>query len=284
LGWVGGDRTLKHDIRVIPGGQCWIWQQGNTKPKQKAYFPPFLLAHQRQKAFRKSDIKQPHDSFIRHEVLVLTKFYLQRFVEEAIDECIAPQDVPDVFYMYDRVRRWAGTNARKGISTGDRFSLLCTRSFVKGAFTIPALHRYSESLHYELIRLLVPDLHSVPFVKTFWCPQYPIINLFCQTTAQSVLTPSLKRTLRRVIQRRVIRLNSNNNSSKIPVFDQAAWLESKLAWIRELCLDQPGSELWNFVDKPTFERITSATANQVDRRPNVHRLYDVATLFYYALT
>jgi hypothetical protein len=160
LGWVGGDRTLKHDIRVIPGGQCWIWQQGNTKPKQKAYFPPFLLAHQRQKAFRKSDIKQPHDSFIRHEVLVLTKFYLQRFVEEAIDECIAPQDVPDVFYMYDRVRRLAGTNARKGISTGDRFSLLCTRSFVKGAFTIPALHRYSESLHYAHKS---PHLSYTPF-------------------------------------------------------------------------------------------------------------------------
>ena len=444
IGWVGGDRTLKHDIRVIPGGQRWIWQQGNAEPEQKPYFSPSGLTHQRERVLRKADVErlaeelketchilaknygdlkcaltggrdsrllasvligagipanyytsgapssadveigthiaktfnlphtvnyqtannvlnewesacwrlinqhdgmislwqiadvlgnpshiehlnvnmwgiggeiargfysepeifvfrygkeamqqflikrlkfeQAHDSLISRKVLILTKSYLQRFVERAIDEGIPPLDVPDVFYMHDRVRRWAGSNARKGISTGDRFSLLCTRSFVQAAFTIPALHRYSESLHYELIKLLVPELHSVPFEKGPWRSQQPIINLIYRTVAQKILAPSLKRTLRRVIRRRVTLLKSNKNSSEIPVFDRTAWLESKLAWIRELCLDQPDSELWDFVDKPTFERITSATVSQLDRRPHVHRLYDVATLFYYART
>ena len=36
--WVGEDRTLREGVRVVPGGQRWVWRRGESVPDTRAYF------------------------------------------------------------------------------------------------------------------------------------------------------------------------------------------------------------------------------------------------------
>jgi asparagine synthase (glutamine-hydrolysing) len=39
IGWAGGDRTLRRDIRAIPAAQRWTWQAGSESPTCRTYAP-----------------------------------------------------------------------------------------------------------------------------------------------------------------------------------------------------------------------------------------------------
>jgi hypothetical protein len=68
---------------------------------------------------------------------------------------------------------------------------------------------------------------------------------------------------------------------KPPVYDRLNWFEAKREQIQEMCLDQDNSSLWDFVDRPMFERIMSSDADLADRSHYLGGLYNIATLFYY---
>jgi asparagine synthase (glutamine-hydrolysing) len=65
MGWVGGDRTLRTDIRTIPGGQRWTWRKGNREPKQDTYYPASRLALQPQRSLDRPFIKQLANNLMR---------------------------------------------------------------------------------------------------------------------------------------------------------------------------------------------------------------------------
>ena len=46
-GWAGSDRTLRRDIRVMPAGQHWRWDQEASEPSRKTYFQRASLSTQR---------------------------------------------------------------------------------------------------------------------------------------------------------------------------------------------------------------------------------------------
>jgi asparagine synthase (glutamine-hydrolysing) len=218
-----------------------------------------------------------HGGLIRRDAIALAQTYIRRFVEEVIDQGFDPLDVPDIFYALERVRRWAGSNNRKSRPASDRFSPFCTKAFVKAAFAIPALHRCSEPLHYALIRLLVPELHSLPFGKRPWRSQRPLISIVCMAADKKI------QRVRSGISNRIFRQQSAKSNREVG-FDRVAWLEAKSSWLRELCLDQSDTLLWDFVDRSLFERVTSKDTNVADRHGCILGLYNAATLFQYALT
>jgi asparagine synthase (glutamine-hydrolysing) len=234
-------------------------------------FPHGLEGIQR---FLSKRLVKDHRRLIRHEATALAQTYLQQFVEEVVAEDFVPLDVPDVFYTYERVRRWAGSNARKGRPISDRFSPFCSRPFLEAAFAMPAQHRYSESLHYELIRLLVPDLHRFPFAKEPWPSQQPLMNIVRSLAEGAV---------RKVYGGIHYRLFPSNLKKPIqpPSWDHSAWLEAMCPRLRELCLDHANSSLWDFVDRSVFQRVISNVTDAVERRRYIGGLYNVATLFYY---
>lgn len=47
IGWPTGDRTLRRDIRVIPGGECWTWAHGAEGPAERSYFSAEALVRAR---------------------------------------------------------------------------------------------------------------------------------------------------------------------------------------------------------------------------------------------
>jgi len=437
VGWVGGDRTLRRDVRVIPGGEHWQWQRDSIEPRREAYYPLSKPASQRRRRppLARQDVEQladeltvscrnlsrdfgelecpltggrdsrliaallingtiparyytdgepsskdvqigtaiarafglPHrthhktakhvaegwdtaswqlirqtdgmvslwqmadvldqppridrlgvrlwgfggeigrayfseprifvrcrsveamqhymvsrftkdfDGLIHEEAMELARSYLRSFVERAVDAGFSPLDVPDVFCIYDCLRRWGGANARKALPASDLFAPLCTRPFLEAAFSMSALYRYSEPLHYELTQLLVPQLHGFPSEKGPWRSQNPLWNVAKWMAGWP---------LRKVPAR--IRSRFARRESKQPVqaeaFDRPAWLEAQRSALRELCLDQSNSGLWSFVDRSVFERITSPAADPAERHRRVYGLLSVATLFHYALT
>ena len=208
---------------------------------------------------------------LHQESIVMMKKYLQSFVQQVIEEGFSPIDVPDVFYTYERVRRWAGINISAN-QNKDVFAPFCIRPFIETAFSISVQRRYSESLHYQLLYYLVPELHSFPFAKK-WPHQQPQINitlelkkLFSRFLSQKLGT-RVGMPMKRVV---------TNETVKWP------WFEANRSLIRELCFDQSNSLLWDFVDRSKFERITSIDIKPSERQRFQRILWDLTTLFQYA--
>ena len=218
-----------------------------------------------------------NQALFHQETIVILQKYLKEFVQQVIDEGFSPVSVPDVFHAYEQVRRWVGIHISAQQSAHrDAFSPFCTRPFIKAAYSIPALRRYSEHVHYQLLYFLVPDLHSFPLVKN-WNPQQPIINL-CYSFWERTLRPRVVTPIKKIVtgKSKSINLDMNHQLKK---FHR---LEFKGAELRELCLDRPNSSLWNFVDRSEFERITSSHTNPAERQQHLFILWHIFTLFKYA--
>ena len=64
-GWVGADRTLRSDIRVIPHGQKWIWNKDDIEPRRLSYYPPSKLARLPRCALNRSNMQHLADRMIQ---------------------------------------------------------------------------------------------------------------------------------------------------------------------------------------------------------------------------
>ena len=85
-----------------------------------------------------------------------------------------------------------------------------------------------------------------------------------------------------------INSQSMNFSSKThtatDMFDNERWFKAKREQVREFCLDQNDSLIWDFVNRSVFEKITSPhtdSANCSKYGPYITLFYRIATLFYY---
>jgi asparagine synthase (glutamine-hydrolysing) len=220
-----------------------------------------------------------HGGLVRQEAVELARDYIHRFVTQRADDGFAPLDIPDVFYAYQHVGRRGGSNMRRSMAIRDVFSPYCTRPFIEAAFAMPALQRYTQPLHYNVMRLLSPEMHRLPFnpVGTGpWPLQQPVMNLL-----KSYGTAQLRR-----ISRRISRLFKRDKVApehivRDNMFDRWGWFEAKREQVREICLDQSDSPLWSFVDRSMFDRITSSATDPVKRSHYMKALYHIATLFYY---
>jgi len=226
------------------------------------------------------NIISDHNGLIRQEAVELARDYIHRFVAQRADDGFAPSDIPDVFYAYQHVGRRGGTNMRQSTAIFDVFSPYCTRPFIEATFAISALKRYTQPLHYNVMRLLSPEMHEMPFnpVGTGpWPLQQPVLNLL--KSYGGLKWQGMRRKL----------LNSQRPKRRggLPfivrdnMFDRSGWFEAKREHVREICLDQSDSLLWSYVDRPLFDRITSSATDAAERARYMKALYHIITLFYY---
>lgn len=195
-------------------------------------------------------------SLYRPVTLELLEQFLDDFVAEAVASGLAVADLPDAFYAYERGRRFLGSAQQINRATMDRFQPLCTRPWLEAAFALPASERYAGQLHVQLVRTLAPQLLSVPFDK-------PQKGIAASAREGGIRTPSLPAA---TLDRR------------------SALLKTHLRRIRERCLDQAGSPLWDFVSRSGFEQMTELEACEQSGWPywRTSAIYDIATLFYHA--
>ena len=252
-----------------------------STPDLNLFFNGYDIAQMQHSLTRK--IIKDGGGIIRQEAIELARNCMHNFVTQYSDYGFTLNDIPDVFFLYSRLRRKRGSNKRVYMQLQDFFSPFITRALIEAVFSMPAAQRYTEPFHYNLIRLLSPDLHRIPLDKGHWRPQNSVTHL---------VNLYRNRMLNRAKQRISSILSTDSGSKKASkplhsatdMFDQTKWFEARREQVREFCLDKKDSFIWHFVDRSLFEKITAPAADPTDFSKHglyVGLFYRIATLFYY---
>jgi asparagine synthase (glutamine-hydrolysing) len=235
------------------------------------YGGPHLFGRNRDsrwvKQYLADGLLRRHDGLLTERSRRLAAHSIDQFVDGAASDGFDPVDVPDLFYAFDRVRRWGGTTLCSARPQSDVAAPLCSRPFITAAFSLPAVEGKGQPLHHGLLRELSPELHRMPFDKPGWPHQSPtLLRAGMLLRRQAHHMPW---RLRRWLEVR------RQEGSPRPALDQAAWLEGKREEIVQACLDRPGSSLWDQIDRSAFESLMARgkrlRAAEVARRPAAGR-------------
>ncbi len=230
------------------------------------------------KAFLNSSVRERAGAggLLRPEGAVRVTGYLDEFVDRTLGDGFGPVDVPEVFYLSERLRRWAGNNFRQATPYHSVYSPFCIRPYVEAAFAIPASRRFTEHIPYELLKLLSPELFRFPS-DTPWKPQNPrLLNV------SALLKRGFRSARRRAgsLGRKVGRGNPKP-ARGWRGGQRANWLEAKREDFRRLCLDRSSSPLWEHVDRDEFERLMDPRTDSSERDRRHRTLLRVVTMFQY---
>lgn len=209
-----------------------------------------------------------YNGIVMEPAMLLARQFLREWVLERADTGYSVAELPDLFYAFERVRRWAGGNSRKIQESHDLFAPLCTRPFIETALQLPVWSRFSEPIHYQLIRL-IPELHRIPFGGDSWLTQAPGLALPHLIVRKKVLYPLARRSSH------PIQIETETS------FDIRKVVEREILKLRSFCMDRAGSPLWELVDRRRFEQVTDPDTGSGNRAPYVGILCQIATLFYY---
>jgi asparagine synthase (glutamine-hydrolysing) len=194
-----------------------------------------------------------------------------------LDDGFEPLHVPDAFYIFDRVRRWAGTNARKVSPICDLFTPFCTIPYIETALAMPLSDRIAGRFHQELIRATTPALLDFPYDKP---SRQPLPKLGAKRVIAQTVREAAPIWLLRMLRHGASRLRQNKPREGKRLV-QPEWVEAKRETILNVCLDQKSSMLWNYVDRRSFENIMSPKTTKEVRAQHCARILSIATLFYY---
>ena len=220
--------------------------------------------------------KKHRSRLLTPEGLRLAEAYLEQFVERTLSSGFEPEDVPDVFYLGERVRRWAGSNFRPPIPFRSVYSPFCSRSYAEVAFSLSLARRYSEHLPHELLRWCAPELSRIPMEKP-WRFQNPA------ALKAGLLAERGGKALRRRLPNVLSRMLSGKGPPQRQWRAQRrfGWFERKREDFRELCLDQDGSSVWECVDRTRIEELLNPDTDPSLRAGHLGGLYGVLTMVQY---
>jgi hypothetical protein len=217
-----------------------------------------------------------YDGLVKQDAIRMVISYIKTFVSQCLDDGIDMLDIPDIFYLYAIERRRNGNNARGLMEKRDSFSPFFTRSYIEMAFSLSAAARFAQNINYALQKHLLPDLNQIPYTKGPWPIQNPVMNLLY----------ARGKMLTRSLSGKFIKKNKFEQiagQKKSTGFGRLNWFESKCQEIREMCLSQSNSDIWNLVDRSLFEKITDSDFDQQLRARYLDALFSIAQLGYYEM-
>lgn len=249
---------------------------GNVVFYSSRRLPPTISSNQMLRAFLSSLV--PIDSeLLTPETRQLALQSARETCQALLDDGFEPHTVPDTFYTFDRVPRWAGTNTRKASPVCDMFTPFCTIPYIEAALATPLSDRIAVRLHRELIRATTPALLDIPYDKPrrHIEPELDVKWLVAQAVKEAA-----PRWLLKILRDGAKRLRQRQSKDK-PGPVQAEWVETKRETIVDVCLNQRRSVLWDYVDRRSFETIMSPKTAEKVRRQYCAKILSIATLFYY---
>jgi hypothetical protein len=271
-----------HQLFVDVGGTGGELGKGfYSRPDLDFFLNRFDL--EKMKTYLGNLIPHNYGGLISQEAEEIARNRVHNFVQHYTDLGFAPSDMPDLFFLYSRLRRKRGTNKRVYMEYQDFFTPYMTRSFIEAIFSMTAVERFFEPFHYNIIRLLSPELHSMPLDSGPWKSQKLSEHLI--KFYRNRLLSSARKTIRQI---RVADSHPKKTPKKphtaTDMFDSMSWFNAKRGQMREFCLDQNASPIWTFVNRSAFERISSPDADYAELNKYGHYVslfYKIATLFYY---
>jgi asparagine synthase (glutamine-hydrolysing) len=194
--------------------------------------------------------------------------HVRAFAREIMNEGFPVEDVLDLYFTFERLRRASGANLRKYLPTAEVVAPFCGRAYMRAAFQFDALHRWTEPLHYQMLRRLDRRLHRLRFQsgQRRWKSQNAIWNWRRRKvwTAISTRLPWRARVL----------------FKKRSPYHQFDWLEAHLPLVRQVCLDTPCSDdIWQVLYRDRLESMLQE-GNREARRKSCNPLFRVVTLSF----
>jgi asparagine synthase (glutamine-hydrolysing) len=257
--------------------------------QRKALYYLLPLGHEGAKRALRDLMMTYRGNLVRPEAEALATQYLDQFVDHMRDDGFASSELEALFYMEERVRRWAGNNFRQLDSYRDVFTPYCTRAYAQASFSVPLLYRYADHIHYELLGYLDREMQQFP-LEVPWYAQRPLpltVQLLTRYYDQSGIARLSHRVLNRIQRLHVAATRWNKraawNVAPSRRNERASWLEQFLPRLRQRVLDQSSSALWDYVDRPRLEHLLDPGTPAVERRRCQPALFDTLTLFHYNL-
>jgi hypothetical protein len=199
---------------------------------------------------------------------------MTRYADDGFDV----NDLNDVFFLYERAGRRTGKNMRATMELRDSYSPYYCRAFAEATFSLDARSRRTEQLHYRLIEDVAPEVLGIPFDKGRWTSRSPSLNLYLELVQQVQRRLESKLAMRnpwsKPKQNRHFIVKDN-------MFERVEWLKQVRQKLREMCLDDSSSPVWDFVDRDRFDAVTSPAAAESNLSGNARALFLVATLYCY---
>ena len=208
--------------------------------------------------------------------------YIESFCEAALNNGFKKSNLLDLFYAYERVRRWAGTNLRPHWSKQDEFSPFCTRPFIEASFSLPIALRQSDHIHYRLLSEISPTLNAIPYDKK-WRNQ-SITKIYLEL-ASNMATRRINRCFKTSFNSTTFNLKSHlrrryYNTTRANLRSQV--LEAVRRQEREYCMDHLSSPVWDFVNRSQLETLLAPETTAEVRHKHHTSIFLVLTLIHYA--
>jgi hypothetical protein len=280
-----------------------LWGQGGEAGRGYATSTDFFLSPHTPSGLVKylsGKFIRTHSGIVRREAVELVEDYISQSVEHFKEMGISAENVPDIFYLYERIGSRGRCNVRCTMPAQDLYSPYTSRVFVEANYSVPVLQRPTEPFHYGLTYLLSPELHRFPyekdnagFKKSSWRTQRPLTNMAqmvgnqvkrnARRSLRSATPPAARKLVRRVKPKRTAtRARAASAPSQPPARDRGYWFQSKREEIREMCLDNAGSAVWDYVDRAKFDEYTAVPGGPpMPKSHYLGGLYVALTLFCY---
>jgi hypothetical protein len=203
---------------------------------------------------------------VKPEVRAVIREHVRAQVGELLDAGFSLKDVPCAYFYHDYGRRWGGANSQQIRARRDVYGVYYTRPYIRTAFALPPVQRFSERLTYALTRHLLPELLAIPYASP-WKPQ-------ATPSLYAHFALSLPGKLLSKVRRRVKPLRPGRSEQR------QGWLEEQLPELRRH-LDTPSSPTWELLDRAAFERLTAPETPPATRAAHSQGLFLALTLLEY---
>jgi hypothetical protein len=196
----------------------------------------------------------------------LVRAQLERFVDEQLAAGAAADDVPDLFYLWQRMGAWAGPTHGAVEYVRDTTSPLWSRQLLEDMLGPRASERAREVFHLRVLERLAPALVDIPFEDGRpWPARQSALALRARRAA------SFGAKVRGELRRRVGGSRESGAATPQPV-------AAILAEIRDLVMSQPDHPAWELLDRPRVERLLAGDAAALDTMSRYYA-WRLATVF-----
>jgi hypothetical protein len=198
----------------------------------------------------------------------MVRDFVLDWVKEHLDGGIAPADIPDTFYLLEKMSNMFGPSQSAYEWSSDVISPLWTSRLLRHELALPATERERELFHLQVLEAVAPELARIPFEGVN--PQWPGFRSQGSTRMQryQILASKIAHELRR----RARAHRSRDAGAVDPL------LAETLREARDCMLALPSHPAWDVLHRKRVRRLLSRTPANVDPRSRRY-LLGLATVF-----
>lgn len=202
------------------------------------------------------------------------------FVRELSDAGASAADLPDLFYLLERMACWAAPTHGVVETVRDTTSPLWSQRMLGHLLGLPARERALERVHLQLLRELAPELVDEPFADgSSWPSRQSALRRRVERARTLTRKARAELGRRRAARQRpagaVTPGLGGDGGGQHPAADP---FDAIVSAVREATLSQPAHLAWSALDRPQVERLLSRPAVGLDEMSRYY-VWRLASVF-----